>query len=125
MESVVLVDVEQEPGTVIEVPPREEEEQLNRIERYEESEHVSEQSDLGKEGKQQEITVLEQMQIMCDLYGFKQDTYWDCYRPDQQDALRNKLSLIVSNEFVTEKNLVNLRLLPHAVSSSVIYIHYA
>lgn len=55
----------------------------------------------------QVISVGEQMQIMCDLYGFKQDTYWDCYRDDQKDALRNKLSLIVSHEFVTEKNLVN------------------
>lgn len=57
-------------------------------------------------GKPEAISVGEQMQIMCDLYGFKQDTYWDCYRSDQKDALRNKLSLIVSNEFVSEKNLV-------------------
>lgn len=59
----------------------------------------------GPETKQM-INVGEQMQIMCDLYGFKQDTYWDCYRPDQKDALKNKLGLIVSNEFVSEKNLV-------------------
>lgn len=56
--------------------------------------------------RQQMISVGEQMQIMCDLYGFKQDTYWDCYREDQKDALRNKLSLILSQEFVNEKNLV-------------------
>lgn len=61
---------------------------------------------LVDDGQQQVISLGEQMQIMCDLYGFRQDTYWDCYRSDQRDALRNKLSLIVSHEFVTEKNLV-------------------
>lgn len=59
-------------------------------------------------GHPEAISVGEQMQILCDLYGFKQDTFWDSYRDDQRDALRNKLSLIVSNEFVTEKNLVKI-----------------
>lgn len=57
-------------------------------------------------GHPKAISVGEQMQILCDLYGFKEDTYWDCYRDDQKDALRNKLSLIMCNEFVSEKNLV-------------------
>lgn len=75
-------------------------------ERVDEQLNVNDTNKLA--GKPEAISVGEQMQIMCDLYGFKQDTYWDCYRSDQKDALRNKLSLIVSNEFVSEKNLVIL-----------------
>lgn len=67
---------------------------------------TSELTGNGCDQQTHEISVGEQMQMMCDLYGFKQDTYWDSYREDQKDALRNKLSLIVSHEFVTEKNLV-------------------
>lgn len=68
---------------------------------------IEEDGDDDERQKNQVISVGEQMQIMCDLYGFKQDTYWDSYRDDQQEALKNKLALIVSHEFVDEKNLVS------------------
>lgn len=78
-----------------------------RIDSDKKDDEDSEENKLVGDSQQQQVISLgEQMQIMCDLYGFRQDTYWDCYRADQKDALRNKLSLIVSHEFVTEQNLV-------------------
>lgn len=66
--------------------------------------------------KREKICVKKQLQILCDLYGYREETYWDCYQPDQKDALTNKLSLIVSNEFVSEKNLVIWQLDKRALS---------
>lgn len=77
-----------------------------RIDSDKKEDSDNEENKLVGDSQQQVISLGEQMQIMCDLYGFRQDTYWDCYRADQKDALRNKLSLIVSHEFVTEQNLV-------------------
>lgn len=41
------------------------------------------------------ISIEEQMQLLCDLFGHQSDVIWDSYTPHQKEALKNKLKLVL------------------------------
>lgn len=41
------------------------------------------------------ISIEEQMQLLCDLFGHQSDVIWDSYTPRQKEALKNKLKLVL------------------------------
>lgn len=55
------------------------------------------------------ITIEEQMQLLCDLFGHKEDVIWDSYTPNQREALKNKLKLVLDPETKSKKkNIVSV-----------------
>lgn len=55
------------------------------------------------------ITIEEQMQLLCDLFGHQSDVIWDSYTANQKEALKNKLKLVLdpSTSSSKKKNLVS------------------
>lgn len=56
-----------------------------------------------------DITIEEQMQLLCDLFGHESDVIWDSFTRGQKEALKNKLKLVLdpaSN--AKKKNVVSV-----------------
>lgn len=59
------------------------------------------------------ITIEEQMQLLCDLFGHESDVIWDSYTVQQKEALKNKLKLVLDpGTSAKKKNLVSQREFP-------------
>lgn len=57
------------------------------------------------------ITIEEQMQLLCDLFGHESDIIWDSYTANQKEALKNKLKLVLdpsSSSNAKKKNIVSI-----------------
>lgn len=61
------------------------------------------------EPEKESITVEQQMQLLCNLFGHEDSIIWDNFTPDQREALKNKLKLILdpSSTSARRKNLVS------------------
>lgn len=58
--------------------------------------------------RESNITIEAQMQLLCDLFGHKEDVIWDSYTPNQREALKNKLKLVLDPETKSKKkNIVS------------------
>lgn len=61
------------------------------------------------------ITIEEQMQLLCDLFGHESDVIWDSYTANQKEALKNKLKLVLDpgTNNAKKKNIVSFCLMPN------------